>query len=472
MKPFIKIFMLCSVFIFLVNILVPGNALSITPRQEKELSHDFMKLVKKRYTLINDPIIVDYVNRIGQKILSILPSQPFTFHFYVIKEDSYNAFAGPAGHIFINSGLFTAMEDENELAGILGHEITHVVCRHISQRIDRSKKLGIATIAGLEAAIVLGKGSSGAAAEAVMVGTAAAGQSIQLAYSRENEMQADKLGLECLVKAGYDGSGLLSALKKLRSKQWFGSKQIPTYLVTHPAVDARIAYIDTWIQTNKEGAGQRSIDNYAFKRAATWLSATYSDGATALKHFKYNVTKHPASSLAHYGYGLSLVRNNYRKEAIQSFRTALETGRADPYIMKDLGRLYYLEGDYPQALNILNEAFQIDSNNPDIKFHIGLIHMELGELEKAIQLFEKTVLKYPDYEMALYSLGKAYGKQGQLGYAHYYLGLYYDNKGQVKNAVFHLKRAQEKMDDPDKMHKIEKILEAAKSEKKGSAGGN
>jgi predicted Zn-dependent protease len=114
MKPFIKIFMLCSVFIFLVNILVPGNALSITPRQEKELSHDFMKLVKKRYTLIKDPIIVDYVNRIGQKILSILPSQPFPFHFYVIKEDSYNAFAGPTGHIFINSGFFTAMEDENE----------------------------------------------------------------------------------------------------------------------------------------------------------------------------------------------------------------------------------------------------------------------------------------------------------------------------------------------------------------------
>ncbi len=466
MKLFVKIFMLCSAFIFLLNIFIPGEALSITPMQEKELSYEFMKLVKKRYIFIKNPIIVDYVNRIGQKIVSVLPSQPFPFHFYVIKEDSFNAFAGPAGHIFINSGFFAAMENENEFAGILGHEITHVVSRHISQRIDRSKKLGIAAIAGLAAAILIGKGGSGAAAEAVTIGTAAVGQSVQLTYSRENEMQADQLGLEYLVKAGYDGSGLLSALKKLRSKQWFGSKQIPTYLVTHPAVDSRIAYIDTWIQTNKTGAGKLSIDNYAFKRAAIWLSATYSDEAMALKHFKNEATNLPASSLAHYGYGLSLARNNNRKEAIRSFRTALETGRADPYIMNDLGRLYYLEGDYQQALNILNAAVQMDSDNPDINFHIGLIHMELGALEKAIKSFERTVLKYPDHEQALYYLGQVYGRQGQLGYAHYYLGIYYHNKGQVKNAVFHLKRARTKMDNTDKRRKIDKMLETAKSDKK------
>jgi len=467
MKLFVKICMLCSVFLFLTNTLMPKSALSITPRQEKELSYEFMKWIKKQYTFIKEPIIVDYINRIGQKLVSVLPAQPFQFHFYVVRNGSYNAFAGPAGHIFIHSGLFAAMENENEFAGILGHEITHVACRHISQRIDRSKKLGIAAIAGLAAAILLGKkGGSGAAVEALTIGTAAAGQSIQLAYSRENEMQADQLGLECLIKAGYDGSGLLASLKKLRSRQWFGSKQIPAYLLTHPAVDERIAYIDTWIQTHKTKTGQTSVDNYEFKRAAIWLSATQSDVAIALKKFTYNVTVYPDSSLAHYGYGLALARNNHRKEAIRSFRKALKTGRPDPYVMKDLGRLYYLEGEYSKALAVLNEAFQIDSENPDINYHIGLIHLDLGETEKAINSFERTVLKYPDYDQALYSLGQAYGRQGQLGYAHYYLGIFYQHKGRLKNSVFHLKKAQMKMDDPDKKREIEKMLEKAKPGKK------
>ncbi len=472
MKLFVKIFMLCFVFILILNGLMPGHASAITPGQEKELSHEFMQYVKKHYTLIKDPIIVDYVNRIGQKIVSVLPAQPFPFHFYVVKEDSFNAFAGPAGHIFMNSGFFIAMQNENEFAGILGHEITHVSCRHISQRIDRSKKLGIATIAGLTAAILLGKGSSGAAAEAITVGTVAAGQSIQLAYSRENEMQADQLGLEYLVRAGYDASGLLSALKKLRSKQWFGSKQIPAYLVTHPAIDARIAYIDTWIQTNKTGSKVASIDNYSFKRAAVWLSATHGNAETALNNFKNNVADHPSSPLAHYGYGLVQARVGNRQEAIRSFQTALETGQADPYVMKDLGRLYYLEGKYSQAMNILNAAVQIDPDNPDINYHIGLIHTELGEAEKAIRSFERTVLKHPGYNQAIYSLGQAYGKNGQLGYAHYYLGLYYHKKGRVKNAVFHLKRAQSKINDPDKQRKIDKMFEETKPDKKRSTAGN
>jgi predicted Zn-dependent protease len=184
-----------------------------------------------------------------------------------------------------------------------------------------------------------------------------------------------------------------------------------------------------------------------------------------LKNFKLISTKHPTSSLAHYGYALSLARSNNRKEAIRLFRKALEAGGSDPYVMKDLGRLYFLEGDYSRALNILKAAHQLDGDNPDVNFHMGLIYMDLGELEKAIKYFERTVLKYPEYDQAVYSLGQAYGRQGQLGKAHYYLGIFYHQKGQLKNAVFHLNRARMKIDDPDKMRKIEKMLEATKAKK-------
>ena len=187
--------------------------------------------------------VVAYVNNIGKRILSALPQQPFKYRFYVIDEDVYNAFATPAGHIFVYTGLLDAMEEEEELAGILGHEIAHVYCRHISQKIERSKKIGVATLAGIAAGILLGVGGAGEAASAVTMGSMAAGQTAELSYSRENEMQADQFGLKFITEAGYSASGLLKILKKIRSKTWFGSDQIPKYLMTHPAVEDRIAFI-------------------------------------------------------------------------------------------------------------------------------------------------------------------------------------------------------------------------------------
>ena len=93
------------------------HQIGITYKEEEELSREFLAVVASRFTFIKDPIIEDYVTEIGQRILKEVPTQPFRYHFYVIKEDVYNAFATPAGHIFINSGLLEAVKSEEEIAG-------------------------------------------------------------------------------------------------------------------------------------------------------------------------------------------------------------------------------------------------------------------------------------------------------------------------------------------------------------------
>ena len=167
------------------------------------MSHQMLAMIHKYFDIVDDPVVVTYVNKIGDRILSALPQQPFKYHFYVIKEDVYNAFATPAGHIFVYSGLLEAMDEEEELAGILGHEIAHVYCRHISEKIERSKKIGLATLAGIAAGVLLGAGGAGEVGSAVTMGSMAAGQSAELSYSRENETQADQVGLKFITEAGY-----------------------------------------------------------------------------------------------------------------------------------------------------------------------------------------------------------------------------------------------------------------------------
>jgi beta-barrel assembly-enhancing protease len=461
-----KTFLFCFVCIFIVNILVPKGAWSITIQEEEEMSREVMKFIIKHYELINDPLIANYINQIGQKIVSALPPQPFKYHFYVIKNDEYNAFATPAGHVFVNSGLLEAMENEEELAGILSHEIAHVVCRHISQKIERSQKIGIATLAGVAAGILLGVGGSMAAANALTIGSSAAGQSLELSYSREDEFQADQIGLISLPKAGYNGEGLLTMLKKLWSRRWFGPAQIPTYLSTHPATEERMANIDTWLEQNKQI--KTHIDAYNFSRVHARLVAVYGDKGFALRKFEEQVKNHPEDYLAHYGYGLILARTGDRKGAIDHLKKALEKNALDPYMLKDLGQVYFLDGRYQESLNTLESAASVSSNDPEVFFYIGRSQMELGRLHEAAVTFEELIKKNNDYPQALYALGETYGKLGRLGEAHYYLGIYYKKKDDVKNAVFHLKRALEHMENSDKKEKIEKMLKEIHGKKKPS----
>ena len=461
-----KIIVWVSIFLITACIFSPGKVLGITVQEEEDLSREFMNVILKHFELIQDPIIVNYLNEIGEKIIATLPPQPFKYHFYVIKQDDYNAFASPAGHIFIFSGLLAALENEEELAGILSHEIAHVVCRHISQNIERSQKIGMATLAGVAAGILLGAGGAAEAANAVAVGSVAAGQSIALKYSREDESQADQLGLDCMTRAGYRGSGLISVLKKLRSKQWFGENEVPSYLLTHPTSNERMAFIDTWLEQNKHPVPD--IDPYKFDRAHTWLVAVKGDESSALKKFEADVRENPSNPLGHYGYGLILARTGNRKDAADNLKKALVQRAFDPYILKDLGRLYFLDGRYTEALNVLEGTRSIAANDPECLFYLGRTHMELERLAEAAKIFEDLISLKPDYEQAFYFLGQTYGKMGNLEDAHYNLGIYYNKKANFKNALFHLNRALEKTNDASRKTAIEEMLKEIQKKIKSS----
>ncbi len=439
----------------------PATAISL--KEEQQLASEFMKFIVQRYELINDPAIVRYINQIGNKILATMPPQPFTYHFYVIKEEAYNAFAIPAGHIFINSGLLAVMESEDELAGILAHEIAHIVSRHISQRIERSKKINLATMAGMVAGIFLGVATGDpAAAQALTIGAAAAGQTAALAYSREDETQADELGVQYITDAGYNIQGLMTVLQKIRSKQWFGSQQVPTYMMTHPAVEDRIVWIDNWAASHpnskKPTSTNSSRPTALFKKINIRVKALYGDPNSVLQDFKKALAAHPTDPDLAYGYGLALAQAGKRTEAARYLKQSLAYNALDPFILGDLGRIYFLGGRYKEALNTLEGAVSLSAANPEGLFYLGRTLLELGQLEKASENFESLIDQHKDYQQAYFFLGETYGKLGRMADAHFHLGIYYFRKSEYRTARFHLTRAQKMIEDPAKLEAIKKAL--------------
>ena len=449
--------------VFLADLFCPYIAMGITIKEEEEMAREFMRYITAQFEIVDDPVIVNYINKIGNKILAKFPPQPFDYRFYVVKEDVYNAFATAAGHIFIYTGLIAAMDGEDELAGILSHEISHVYCRHISQKIERSKMINMATLAGVAAGLLIGAAGGGQAAGAVTMGSMAAGQSAALAFSREDEIQADQVGLTYLHDSGYTGEGLIAVLNKIRSKQWYGTGQVPSYLMTHPAVEDRLAYIDSYLAGNADKDKKNNqIDSKDFALVRARIIALYTDESIALKRYETAVRNQPEDAMANYGYGLVLARAGKREEAIAALKKALAVEAFNASILAALGRVYYSDRKYQDALSTLESALSLRPGEPEALFFLGRTQMELGQPAEAQAAFESLRKQGVVTKQVYYFLGKSYGEQGKLAEAYYSLGLYYYLKRDFSNARVQFTQALQKAQDAETRKDIEERLKEIK----------
>jgi tetratricopeptide (TPR) repeat protein len=162
-----------------------------------------------------------------------------------------------------------------------------------------------------------------------------------------------------------------------------------------------------------------------------------------------------------------------RPEAISQMRIALTKRAFDPYILKDLGWIYFLDGKYQQALKTLESASAMIPEDPECLFYIGRTQMEMGNLAEASDRFLKLTRKFPRFTQAYYFLGQSLGKQQQLGDAHYYLGVFYLRTRDYKNAKVQLKQALKYSPDADKRKQAQEWLSkmGGKKDKDKSKGG-
>jgi predicted Zn-dependent protease len=214
------------------------NRASFSQQQEDVLSLAFLEAVYQQADLVTDPELNDYIRDIGAKLLRHVHSNR-KFQFYIIKDDSINAFAGPGGIIAIHSGLILAAKREDELAAVMAHEIEHVQQEHLSRMFDNGKKGMIPTIAGLVGALLVGSQSPQAAMAMVMGGIGYSAQQ-QLAFSRDNEWEADRIGIDVLHAAGYDPNAMADFFDTLANRYRNDSKA-PEMLMSHPVTGKRIS---------------------------------------------------------------------------------------------------------------------------------------------------------------------------------------------------------------------------------------
>jgi predicted Zn-dependent protease len=207
---------------------------TLTVPQEKMLGEEFSREIRREVILLRDSVVTGYVERIGQDIVRAAGPQPFAYHFYVVEDDEINAFAAPAGHVYIHTETILMARNVSELAGVIAHEVGHVVKRHIAENYGRQRNTGIA-----HQGLVLAAGAFGGspAAGAANLGGALAGMAYLNKFGRDAERESDAFAVEVMPKAGYDPIGLVTFFKTLRSEAGSGGA---SFLSSHPATNERI----------------------------------------------------------------------------------------------------------------------------------------------------------------------------------------------------------------------------------------
>ncbi|MCK5696325.1 MAG: M48 family metalloprotease, partial [Desulfobacula sp.] len=310
MKPF-KYFSVFLSLLFFFSFSL-NNSFAISIPEEKKVGEKFMQMVQKQRMILTDPIANHMVTRVGNHLLSFLPPQPFDYSFYIVDDDVFNAFASPAANIFAYRGLITDLDSIDELAGIIGHEIAHAASRHVSESIDRSKFINIGSLAGMIAGILLGSTAGGEVGAAMITSSMAISQTLMLAFTRENETEADEKGIMFLKRSCFAPEGLLSGLMKIRASDYRGVEGIPDYVKTHPGTAQRIGHVETILSGYIPLVNKAKCDeDFQFDMVKYRLLGLYADIEPTFHQLTTKLKNDPSSAdtaAIHYGLGLIYAR--------------------------------------------------------------------------------------------------------------------------------------------------------------------
>jgi predicted Zn-dependent protease len=285
-------------------------ATDLSPADELKMGRKIMLEIVPDPDYIDDVVVAHYLNQLGLSLTQAWQRAPYAhselppIQLFAVRDGSMNAFALPGGFIGVHSGLVLAVQNESELASVLAHEIGHVAQRHIARMIGREKDDLIVMVGSMLLAALAARSSPDAAQAAAMGGQALA-LANQLAFSRDAEREADRVGLTILDESNFDTRGMTVMFRRLQNNNKFNEGKAPAYLRTHPMSSERIADIGERLRAS---APKAAIDSPEFAIIRARLRVLQDTSTEGLKQTQKWFTSQGDSAAKFYGLAFSALR--------------------------------------------------------------------------------------------------------------------------------------------------------------------
>lgn len=423
---------LFSILSFANNIELPDigdSAGTISIAEEYRTGEAIIRNIRRAGGILDDPLIQGYLNELGYRLVAPSESQQL-FHFFLIKDNAINAFALPGGFMGINAGLILATKSESELAGVMAHEIAHVTQRHHARRYEEGSGSNIPVIAALIAAMVLG-GQNNDVAQAALASVAAGSAQSQINFTRANEKEADRMGINILINAEFNPHGMVAFFETMDRESRFYGESIPEFLRSHPVNPARIADAKHRASQYPNTLTSNSTTYYLLR---TRLNVLASDNKEKLLKDYSSMMKlgnYQNKEATRYGYALALQANKQYAKAL------LETQRL---LKKSPERIAYnilkaqIETDakqYSAAIRTYKNLLNIYPGNSTINFYYAETLLKANKTKLAYEILQtpisspstKTPKHYRLLSEAQAKLNKPADSHQSLAEYYYLLGL-------------------------------------------------
>jgi predicted Zn-dependent protease len=373
----------------------------LPPEQEIAIGKKVIpQAINENDGLYPDEEVQNYIRKIGYKVASKSPRQ-VDYQFFLVNSKDINAFALPGGPVFVNRGLVLILDNESELAGVLAHEVGHITARHHAKFLEKTYGMNI-----LLNILAIATSNSQYQQLIMQLAQVSAGL-LQLKYSRDQENEADALGVRFTYEAGYDPRGLISTFEKFKSMEKVNA---PKWLLTHPLPEDRIKNVSILIETKYPDKLLLKKDSEEFKIVKQKLLKT-NESFQLVEDAKENIkNKNFSAALSNLNKAISLFPNNnaaytYRALVYYSLKD-YQKAYLDSVKAYNLDKNYFLPrlilgaslvkmNQYKEAIIVLEDAKKLIDTNPDLYYFLGVAYQEYGDKNLAIENL-KTALNLTD----------------------------------------------------------------------------
>jgi beta-barrel assembly-enhancing protease len=413
----------------------PATA-AVSLEEEYEVGQMWARQMRAQGLVLEDPEVSDYIQEIGHSLSSHAEEGQHQFNYFVVRDPVINAFAMPGGFIAINSGLFLATRNENELAGVMAHETAHVTQRHLVRGMIDQTHAGLLSTAAMLAAIILGatagRGDPSAMEGAILAGQSAAIQH-QINYTRSQEFEADRIGIGTMASAGYDPLGMATMFEELnRNSPSPDRVKAIEFLIDHPLSAERVAEA----RNRAELIGRvRHQDSLSYLLMRERLRSLAGNPETAREYYA-NLVKNGAGLDIEERYGRAVADIGSRNPAaaIPDLQSLLSEYPKVTQFYSALGQAYLANGQVKESQAILEKGLDLFPRNVPVTIRLAETLMRAGDNKRAQLILDDLFNQVPPTPNQAKLIAKAANAAGNIADSYYYMADYYLMNGDLLTA--------------------------------------
>ncbi|WP_444908745.1 M48 family metalloprotease [Microbulbifer sp. TRSA005] len=409
----------------------------VSPQREKELGQMWLRIFRSQVKTSSDALLQQYVEKTVKGLAEYSPLEDKNIDVVVVNNETMNAFAVPGGIMGIHTGLFLFAKNEDQFASVVAHELGHLSQRHYARSLEAQRNNTLPTLAGMLGALVLAATAGGEAGLAALTATQAAALDSQLRFSRKNEQEADRVGIETLARSGRDPDAAGEMFEQmLKATRYY--RRPPEFLLTHPVTEKRIADAKLRSQRMEDVEPSDSRD-YHMMRARIRL-ATEATPQQAVKRFQAELNGiHDNEDAARYGLALAQIAAGRPDSALDTLQPLLDKEPSKAAFVLARADIDLVRQDYSGATQRLQQA--LDRNPGDHALVMGLAnaHFKAGNYLAAERMLAKYSRVRKKDPAVWYLLAESHGLAGDIVGVHEARAEYYILIGVFDKALQHLR---------------------------------